>query len=167
MGWSVASGLPTTQELPVFALPPVSPRSATSQYRNKRKELPAVELPQRDANRCILVRGCKPEFVLLCDAEEPLHLLRSWRCGRPVRIEWPCELAEEAVEFLLAHAIANQGKGSEVFLDIKLFTFLLYACSKQAYDRNYFSRSIPRRTRNEASRVASPPASARIRVGAT
>src|SRR6266851_1706517 len=65
--------------------------------------LAAVELPERDANRCILVRGCKPVFVLLCDAEELLHLLRSWRCGRAVRIEWPCELAEEAVEFLLAH----------------------------------------------------------------
>src|SRR5580704_2985119 len=63
----------------------------------------AGELPERDANRCILVRGCKPVFVLLCDAKELLHLLRSWRCGRSVRIEWPCELAEEAVEFLLAH----------------------------------------------------------------
>jgi len=31
------------------------------------------ELPERDADRCILVRGCKPEFVLLCDAEELLH----------------------------------------------------------------------------------------------
>ncbi len=68
-----------------------------------RSNLDQVELPERDANRCILVRGCKPVFVLLCDAEELLHLIRSWRCGRPVRIEWPCELAEEAVEFLLAH----------------------------------------------------------------
>src|SRR5260370_13542405 len=67
------------------------------------KEPLAVELPERDANRCILVRGCKPVSVLLCDAEELLHLLRSWRCGRPVRIEWPRELSEEAVEFLLAH----------------------------------------------------------------
>jgi hypothetical protein len=87
----------------MFALPPVSPRSATSRYRNRWKEPLAVELPERDANRCILVTGCKPVFVLLCDAEELLYLLRSWRCGRPVRIEWPCELAEEAVEFLLAH----------------------------------------------------------------
>src|SRR3984957_8433194 len=67
------------------------------------REPPAVELPERDANRCILVRGGKPVFVLLCDAEEMLHLLRSWGCGGTVRIEWPCELAEEAVEFLLAH----------------------------------------------------------------
>src|SRR5260370_39188200 len=87
----------------MFALPPVSPRSATSRYRNRWKEPLAVELPDRDANRCILVTGCKPVLVLLCDAEELLYLLRSWRCGRPVRIEWPCELAEEAVEFLLAH----------------------------------------------------------------
>jgi hypothetical protein len=99
----ITSGLPTARDLPMFALPPVNPRSATSRYRNKWKELLAVELPQRDANRSILVRGCKPEFVLLCDAEELLHLPRSWRCGRPVRIEWPCELAEEAVEFLLGH----------------------------------------------------------------
>src|ERR1700761_6395970 len=60
----------------------------------------AVELPERDANRGILVRRCEPVFVLLCDAEELLHLIRSGRCRRPVRIEWPCELAEEAVEFL-------------------------------------------------------------------
>jgi hypothetical protein len=97
------SELPTTRELPVFALPPVSPRSAISRYRNRWKEPLAVELPERDANRCILVRGRKPVFVPLCDAEEFLHLLRSWRRGRPVRIEWPCELADEAVEFLLAH----------------------------------------------------------------
>src|SRR5260370_33648665 len=70
---------------------------------DRQREPLAVELPKRDANRCILVRGCKPVFVLLCDAEEVLHLLRTGRCGRPVRIEWPCELAEEAVEFLLAH----------------------------------------------------------------
>jgi len=100
---SISSGEPTTRGLPVFALPPVSPRSATSRYRNRWKAPLAVELPKRDANRCILVRGCKPVFVLLCDAKELLHLLRSWRCGRPVRIEWLCELAEEAVEFLLAH----------------------------------------------------------------
>src|SRR5580658_5843531 len=87
----------------MFPLPPVNPRSATSRYRNRWKEPLAVELPERDANRCILVRGCKPVSVLLCEAEELLHLLRSWRCGRLVRIEWPCELAEEAVEFLLAH----------------------------------------------------------------
>src|SRR5260370_10034131 len=87
----------------MFALPPVSPRSATSRYRNRWKEPLAVELPERDANRRIFVRGCKPEFVLLCDAEELLHLLRSWRCGRPVRIECPCVLAGEAVEFLLVH----------------------------------------------------------------
>jgi hypothetical protein len=61
------------------------------------------KLLKRDANRSILVRRCKPVFELLCDAEELLHLLRSWRCGRSVRIEWPCELAEEVVEFLLAH----------------------------------------------------------------
>jgi hypothetical protein len=99
----ISSGLPTTRELPVFALPPVSPRSAASRYRNRWKAPLAVELPERDANRCILVRGGKPVFVLLCDAEEMLHLLRSWRCGRTVRIEWLCELAEEAVEFLLGH----------------------------------------------------------------
>ena len=58
----------------------------------------------RRADLCILVRGRKPVFVLLCDAEELLHLIRSWRCWRPVRIEWPCELAEEAVEFQLAHS---------------------------------------------------------------
>ena len=67
------------------------------------EETLAVALLERDANRCVLVWGCEPVFVLLCDAEELLHLRRSWRCGRPARIEWPCELAEEAVEFLLGH----------------------------------------------------------------
>src|SRR6266481_6630447 len=82
-GAKITSYNATTRELPVFALPPVSPRSATSRYRNRWKEPLAVELPERDANRCILVRGRKPVFVLLCDAEELLHRLRSWRCGRP------------------------------------------------------------------------------------
>src|ERR1700691_2634620 len=57
-------------------------------------------------------------------------------------------------------------KRSEIYLDKWLFTCLLYACSEQAYDRNYYSRFISRRTRNDDSRVASPPASARIRAGA-
>src|SRR5260370_22356815 len=42
--------------------------------------LAAVELPERDANRCILVRGCKPVVVRLSDAEELPHLLWSCRC---------------------------------------------------------------------------------------
>jgi hypothetical protein len=89
-------GMPT-RELPMFALPPASPRSAISDIATRWKEPLAVELRERDANRCILVRRCEPVFVLLCDAEELLHLIRSWRCWRPVRIERPCELAEEAV----------------------------------------------------------------------
>jgi len=60
-------------------------------------------LAERDTNRRILVRRCKPVFELFCGAEELLHLVRTWRCWRPVRIEWPCELTEEAVELLLAH----------------------------------------------------------------
>ena len=63
----------------------------------------AIALRERDANRCILVRGCKPVFVPLCGAEERLHFVRRWRCWRPVRIERPCEFTEEAVELLLAH----------------------------------------------------------------
>jgi hypothetical protein len=87
----------------MFALQSVSPKSTTQSMSQRIEESLAVALQERHANGCILVRGCKPVFVLLCDAEELLHHLRSWRCGRPVRIEWPCELAEEAVEFLLAH----------------------------------------------------------------
>jgi|ERR1700733_11902559 hypothetical protein len=63
-----------------------------------------IALRERDANRCILVRGCKPVFVLLCGAEKLLHLVRSWRRWKTVRIEWPCEFTEEAVELLLAHS---------------------------------------------------------------
>src|SRR5262249_53011826 len=62
-----------------------------------------IVLPGRDANRCILVRGRKPVFVLLCGGEKLLRLVRSWRCWRIVRIEWPCEFTEETVELLLAH----------------------------------------------------------------
>jgi hypothetical protein len=100
----------------MFALQSVSPKSTTQSMSQRIEESLAVALQERDANRCILVRGCKPVFVLLCDAEELLHLLRSWRCGRPVRIEWTCELAEEAVEFLLAHGNEVIGPG-EVFRD--------------------------------------------------
>ena len=63
----------------------------------------AIALWKRNANRCILVKRCKPVSVPLCGAEELLHLVRRWRCRRPVRIEWPCELTEEVVELLLAH----------------------------------------------------------------
>src|ERR1700738_5256283 len=62
-----------------------------------------IALREREANRCIFVRGRKPVFVSLCGAEELLHLVRRWRCWRRVRIEWQCELTEEAVELLLAH----------------------------------------------------------------
>src|SRR6266481_1801041 len=146
----------------MFALPPVSARSATSRYRNRwkqpvvdysgvanvcattrecqvsyqsisqqmetagsglfkqptTKEPRAVELPERDANRCILVRGSEPVSVLLCEAEELLHLLRSWRCGRAVRIEWPCELSEEAVEFMRnRHANMRAKKAFQGLID--------------------------------------------------
>ena len=76
---------------------------ATGRRVTSIEESLSVALQEQDAKRCVLVRGRKPVFVLLCDAEELLHLLRSWRCRRPVRIEGPSELAEEAVEFLLAH----------------------------------------------------------------
>jgi hypothetical protein len=45
----------------------------------------SIALRERDANRCILVRGCKPVFVFLCGAEKLLHLVRCWRCWRTVR----------------------------------------------------------------------------------
>ena len=81
-----------------------NPRPAKNLARFKRhNSLESFALPERDANRGILVRGCDPVFVLLCGAKELLHLVRSWRCERHVRIEWPCELTEEAVELLLAH----------------------------------------------------------------
>jgi hypothetical protein len=63
----------------------------------------SIALRERDANRRILIRGCKPVSVPLCGPEELLHLVRRRRCWRPVRIEWPCELTEEAVELPLAH----------------------------------------------------------------